>query len=163
MKHGLSKHPLYKAFKQAKQRCTNPNDPAYRWYKGRWGNNTVAELTKYYLKEYEKFVKNNPGKTPSIDRIDTNGKYEIGNCQIISVDENVKKRNKEKGNPSKGRFGKDSPSSIPIEGFIDGKWQRFAGAAEAERETSIWRQSISAACKGKHKTAGGYRWRFVVS
>ena len=152
-KHGLSRNPLYRAFSSAKTRCTNPNRRSYKTYKGRWGKNAVAELTLHYLKEYERFVRNNPGVAPSMDRIDNNGKYEIGNIHIISRGENVKKRNNEVGNPNPPK---------PVEGYIDGKWVRFAGGHEAERETGIIHQSISKACYGKRKTAGGYRWRYAT-
>ena len=161
LKHGLSKHPLYKAFKRAKQRCTNPNNPRYHLCKGRWGKNTVVELTKYYLKEYERFVRNNPGVTPTIDRINEDGKYEIGNVQIIGMGENTKKYNRIKGHPNKGKFGKDNPTSKPVEACIDGEWVKFAATREAERETGVWQTNISKVCQGKLKTAGGYRWRYA--
>ena len=162
-KYGLSRHPLYRRFKNAKNRCTNPNHPAYKWYKGRWGKNTIAELTLHYLKEYERFMRNNPGVVPSIDRIDEYGLYEIGNIQIISRNENAKKYHRIKGHPQQGKFGKEHHSSKPVEALIDGKWVRFAGAAEAGRETGVHHGSISQACNGKLKTAGGYRWRYTVS
>ena len=161
-KHGLSEHPLYICFNEAMQRCTNPNNPAYKWYKGRWGNNTVAELTLHYLKEYERFVKNNPGVTPSIDRISEDGKYEIGNVQIIGREENTKKYQSIKGHPQQGKFGKNHHNSIPVEGFMDGSWVRFFAAIEAMRKTGVNQGDIIKACKGKRKTAGGYRWRYAT-
>ena len=160
-KHGLSSHPLYTRFITAKQRCTNPNNPDYKTYKGRWGKNTYVELTQHYLKEYERFVKKCPHLTPSIDRISEDGKYEIGNIKIRDIGENVKKCLRIKGHPMDGRFGKDHHNSKPVEALIDGEWVRFAGAAEAEREMGINDSHIVATCKGKLKTAGGYKWRYA--
>lgn len=36
----------------------------------------------------------------------------------------------------------------------------FASTTEAERATGISRVCIGSVCNGKHKTAGGYHWRF---
>ena len=175
-KHGLSYHPLYMAFTVAYQRCTNPNNPKYKTYKGRWGKNTVVELTKYYLKEYERFVKKYPHLTPSIDRINEDGKYEIGNIRICDRVENCKKYMKIKGCYLKGKFGKDHPTSKAVEGYIDGRWRQFGSAHEAEREKGISSSRIGAVCRGKpdkrgcvRKTAGkdskgnGIRWRFITT
>lgn len=41
--------------------------------------------------------------------------------------------------------------------------RRFSSAVDAELVTGICRNSISRACHGKYKTAGGYKWRFCNS
>ena len=148
----MSRHPLYIRF------CKALSNRHYRR-----GKNTAVELTKHYMSEYEQFVKDDPGKKWSIDRIDEDGLYEIGNCQIISLGENIRKYNRIKGHPLKGVKGKDHPRSKPVEGLIDGKWIRFAGAAEAQREMGIHHSSIAQVCNGKYKTAGGYKWRYAKS
>ena len=38
--------------------------------------------------------------------------------------------------------------------------KEFDSIAEANRKTSIAASNISACCKGKHKHAGGYIWKF---
>ena len=132
--------------------------------KGRWGKNTVIELTKHYLKEYEEFIKNNPDKKPSIDRIDEDGKYEIGNCQIISLGDNVRKCNKIKNiNPSKYL-------KKPVQGLIDGEWRWFGSVREAGRETGVHSANISSCCRGhknysyagKDSKGVGIKWRHAV-
>lgn len=46
--------------------------------------------------------------------------------------------------------------------FLDGELiKTYPSIAEAERQTGIDNRSISACCKGKYKTAGGYVWRYV--
>ena len=155
--HGLSKHPLYNSFTCARKRSTNKNEKSYKTYKGRWGKNTVAELTLHYLKEYDEFVKNNPTETPTIDRIDNDGKYEIGNIQIISRSDNIRKRNDELGNPAKH-------TRKPVEGLINGKWVKFASIALAGESVGVCGNGISGCCRGaKHRnTAGDYKWRYAV-
>ena len=51
------------------------------------------------------------------------------------------------------------PPPKPVEAFINGEWVQFASGCEAERETGVHKGNISSACKGKVKTAGGYKWR----
>ena len=145
-KHGFRYHPLYGAFHSAFQRCTNPNNPSYKTYKGRWGKNTPVELTEHYKEEYEELRRKHPNKKIHIHR-KNNGKYEIGEIELrLESDHNA-------------IHGKDR--EIPIECYIHGKWRHFISAAEAERETSAHHQHISACCKGKRKTAGGYKWRYA--
>lgn len=37
----------------------------------------------------------------------------------------------------------------------------FPSQKEAERQTNIYHSNISKCCKGKSKTAGGYKWRYI--
>ena len=37
----------------------------------------------------------------------------------------------------------------------------YPSLAQAERETGICKQSIISCCKGKYKTAGGYKWKYA--
>lgn len=43
------------------------------------------------MKEAIKFYFQNPGKKPSIDRIDPRGDYEPKNCRLVSIEENAAK------------------------------------------------------------------------
>lgn len=59
------------------QRCTNPNDPAYRHYGGR--GITVCERWQ----SFENFLAD-MGERPeglTLDRTDNEGNYEPGNCK----------------------------------------------------------------------------------
>ena len=76
--HGMTGKPTFKSWTSMKQRCLNPNSPAYRNYGGcgiliceRWANS------------FDNFLKD-MGQRPhwaSLDRIDVNGNYEPGNCR----------------------------------------------------------------------------------
>ena len=60
-----------------------------------------------------------------------------------------------------GRFGKEHWNSKIILQICDNKIiAEFYGTGEANRETGINAKNIYACCKGKVKTAGGYKWQF---
>ncbi len=61
-----------------------------------------------------------------------------------------------------GKRGKDFPAGTKIVLQIkDGKIiAKFYGILEAERETGIQFKNISAVCRGKRKTAGGFQWKY---
>ena len=64
-----------------------------------------------------------------------------------------------------GKFGKDNPNSIPIIQYsLTGeKIAEFEALIDVERKLGISNSSISACCKGKLKTAGGYVWRYKTA
>ena len=61
-----------------------------------------------------------------------------------------------------GRFGKDHHSSKPVSQYSkEGTFIRnYVGAREATKITGIANSSISMVCSGRHKSAGGYIWKF---
>lgn len=89
--HGQSnKSPLYTAWVNIRQRCYNPSNPDYRIYGGR-GISVYAE----WRDSYEAFQRD-MGPTwqrgLTIDRINTNGNYEPGNCRWVPMSEQWKTR-----------------------------------------------------------------------
>lgn len=77
--HGMYKTPTYNSWNNMVQRCTNPNRDEYAYYGGR--GITVCER---WLK-FENFLAD-MGERPeglSLDRIDSNGNYEPGNCRWV--------------------------------------------------------------------------------
>ena len=65
--------------------------------------------------------------------------------------------------PSKGKFGKDNRLSKEIYQLDKNNKiiNHFFGLREAERITGINHSFISACCKNKVKTAGGYVWKYI--
>jgi group I intron endonuclease len=65
-------------------------------------------------------------------------------------------------NPNYGKTGKKCSISKMIAQYsLDDELIRvFYGSCEANRETGIDRSDISKCCKGKKKTAGGYKWKY---
>jgi hypothetical protein len=73
--HGLSKTMAYKSFRAAKDRCNNPNLKSYKDY----GDRGI----KFLFSSFEEFY-NELGERPqgmTLDRIDTNGHYQVGNVK----------------------------------------------------------------------------------
>ncbi len=86
-KHGYNRqgnaHPLYTAWKAMKQRCCNPNDPAFHNYGGRG-----ISVCKQWIDDPKAFVEwglvNGWKSELAIDRTDNNGNYEPTNCRFVT-------------------------------------------------------------------------------
>lgn len=87
--HGQSKRTEYVAWRNMKQRCSNPKSPIYRYYGGRG-----IRVCEQWAGDYEAFIAD-MGPCPSghtLDRIDTDGHYEPQNCRWAT--RSVQQRNK---------------------------------------------------------------------
>ena len=82
IKHNMSSSPEYNSYRAAKERCENKNNIAYSMYGGRG--------IKFNFDSFEDFFKEvgiKPSKKHSVDRIDTNGNYEVGNLRWVTAKE----------------------------------------------------------------------------
>lgn len=77
--HGLRNTRQYSVWHGIKQRCLNPNDPAFRNYGGR-GIELCDEWKHSFMSFYSWAMKNGYQDDLTIDRKDTDGNYEPGNC-----------------------------------------------------------------------------------
>jgi hypothetical protein len=80
IKHGLTHAvPEYHVWQSMRQRCLNPNHPGYRY----WGGRGIT-ICQRWASSFEAFYADmgpRPGPEYSIDRIDNDGNYELGNCR----------------------------------------------------------------------------------
>lgn len=109
----------------------------------------------------------NPDNKSEIDHINANKTdNQVCNLQWCSHKENINnpltivKINKNAH--LKNKFGIEHPKSKPIIQFSkDGEFiKKWNSGMDAQRELGLFCTSISACCKGKLKTAGGYIWRY---
>lgn len=109
-KHGYAnKHPLYKTWKNMKQRCYNPNNQDFKTYGGNgvglcaeWKDNAGAFIN-WALK-----AKWTPGL--SIDRMNPDADYSPDNCRFLTPSENSKR--------VRHRIGSDRPNTKLTEAMV---------------------------------------------
>jgi|SRR5271166_2823438 len=74
--HGMCGTPEYRAFNNAKQRCNNCSNPRY----SDWGGRGIKFLLKNVV-EMVNDIGDRPSRLHSLDRVDNNGHYEVGNIR----------------------------------------------------------------------------------
>ena len=78
-RHGMSKHPLFKAWDHMLQRCYNPNCEAYRNYGARG-----IQVCSSWKESFDSFLKDmlpNWERDLTLERINNDGNYEPANCK----------------------------------------------------------------------------------
>lgn len=88
----------YKSWVDQRQRCTNKNDPRYKWWgaKGIRQEYTAHEFVIWWLKEW---VKRPFWKRPNCSRIDHTKNYTLDNIELLECSENATERIERKGVP----------------------------------------------------------------
>lgn len=80
--HGMSTTPEYRVWVSIKQRCYNPN---YRYYKDYGGRGIrVCDRWLYSFVAFFKDMGKRPGPKYTIERVDNDGNYELGNCKWVT-------------------------------------------------------------------------------
>lgn len=89
--HGMTKSPEWLSFVHAKQRCTNKNNGKYKYYGGRG-----IEFRFKSFREFYNDIGKKPAEKHSLDRINNDGHYEVGNVRWATHSEQMKNRSKRK-------------------------------------------------------------------
>lgn len=77
--HGMSRTAEYRAWENARSRCRNPKNMKFPIYGGRG-----IQFCERWAKSFENFLNDmgrKPSKHHSLDRKDSDGNYEPGNCR----------------------------------------------------------------------------------
>lgn len=84
------------------------------------------------------------------------------NCNNPLSKKHYSESKKGEKHPMWGKFGKDNPNSIPIIQYdLQGNFiAEFECLMDVERILGISRVHTSECCRGKRKTAGGFKWKF---
>ena len=92
--HGDTGTRLHNIWLQMRLRCTDTNNPAYRWY-GAKGIKVVEEWETYEtFKDWA--INNKYTEELTIERVDSDKNYEPSNCRWITKSENTARSNTEK-------------------------------------------------------------------
>lgn len=89
--HGMTGHPIYKAFHHAKNRCNRATDKDYQYYGGRG-----IEFRFSSFEEFLSTVSDGWERGLTLDRIDVDGHYEPGNLRWVTQAEQNKNQQKAK-------------------------------------------------------------------
>jgi hypothetical protein len=95
-KHGKSKHRSYKSWKHIKDRCFNKDCKAYPSYGGRGITMSDSWRDDFDCFYREFGIARPDGDGWSVERIDNNGNYEIGNVKWATMKEQTRNQRRTK-------------------------------------------------------------------
>jgi hypothetical protein len=91
--------PWFNTYRAVYSRCRVAGNHKFKWYGGR---GIELRMTSDDFKTLWMRDKAYLMKEPSIDRMDSNGHYELSNCRYIELKKNIGRNNKEKTHCPRG-------------------------------------------------------------
>ena len=141
----MSRTRQYSTWQNMKDRCTNPNNSKWEYYGGK---GIIYDAKWETFEGFWEDMEANYNSAATIDRIDSNKGYCKANCQWISRAENNRRAViKEVKQLTKMPDG-------TIHTTI------WACASDAAKTLGLKPNHITAVCRGKRKTHGGYQWTY---
>ncbi len=148
-KHGHSSrnsklNPTYRSWQAMKERCQNPNNPRFKDWGGR--GIKVCERWQDFVNFLEDMGEKPEGLT--LDRVDNNGNYELGNCRWATWKEQIQNR--------RNQFffvALDSQGTM----IASNNQYKFA------RQHGLDYRQINACLNGRQKSHKGWRFKRITS
>lgn len=88
--HGMTRSPEYRSWRAMRSRCLDPNATGYERYGGR--GIKVCERWRNSFEAFYADMGPRPSLDHSIDRVDSDGDYEPGNCRWVAPLEQANNR-----------------------------------------------------------------------
>jgi hypothetical protein len=145
----MSDTPEYKIYTNMIQRCYNSNSPRYKNYGGR--GITVCDRWLNSVEDFLKDIGKRPGLGYSIERIDNDGSYELGNWKWGTGFEQANNRRLS----SRCKFFK---AVSPINRIYMGRNQK-----EFARQFNLSNFGIHNCLKNKQQSHRGWKFTFLLS
>lgn len=155
--HGLSNTKLFMIWQDMIKRCTKKNHHAYKYYGGR-GINVYKDWQNNFITFYNWSIQNGYKEGLAIDRIDNNGNYEPNNCRWVTMSIQCKNRRKVDTTFSKNPKARKIVKLDLLDNYIC--TYDCIKSAMIDNNINLLSSSISACCKGKAKSAYGYKWKY---
>ena len=145
-KHGMSGTPEYCAFIDAKKRCNNSNNKNYHYYGGRGIEFRFASFQEFIAE-----IGARPSKDYSLDRINNDGHYEVGNVKWSMQSGQLRNRRSWTGHGGKHY----------LVTFPDGTQKRVYNMAIFCKQHDLDNSHMSKVITGKINTHKGYKAELV--
>lgn len=145
LRHGFAargaRSPEHMIWTAMKQRCSNPKATGYQHYGGRG-----IKMCERWERSFEAFLEDvgpRPSSKFEIDRIDNDGDYEPSNCRWTTRTAQMR-------------------NTRGVRRVIREDGKEYPTITDAAEDVGVSRDGISACCRGRQKTAGGYRWSYAA-
>lgn len=143
----------FKSWVDQKQRCSNPNDPRYK-YSGERGIQVEYSSYEFVLWFKEQWFKKDKWNRPNVSRINHAKNYSFENIELLECSENSKERVERLGT---GR------EKIPVvaRNIITGECRKFNNMRKAAKELEIARSYLSMRLKSDDRKTPAKGWIFM--